>query len=58
MTTRNEKFPMPFIHGSRVARFVLVRDTKTGKIVPNEQKMYQMVITYPKCLENIANMKP
>jgi hypothetical protein len=30
--------------------FSLVHDTKTGKNVPNEHKMYQMVIKYPKCL--------
>jgi hypothetical protein len=33
---------------SRVARFFLVRDTKTGKNVPNEHKLYRMVIKYPK----------
>jgi hypothetical protein len=33
---------------TRAARFVLVQDTKTGKNVPNEHKMYRMVITYPK----------
>jgi hypothetical protein len=33
----------------RVARFVLVHDTKTGKNVPNEHKMYQIVIKYPQC---------
>jgi hypothetical protein len=33
-----------------VARFILVHDTKTGKNVPNEHEMYQMVIKYPKCL--------
>jgi hypothetical protein len=27
----------------------LVHDTKTGKNVPREHKMYQMVIKYPKC---------
>jgi hypothetical protein len=37
-------------HDTRVARFFLVHDTKTGKNVPNEHKMYQMVIKYPKCL--------
>jgi hypothetical protein len=31
----------------RVARFFMVRDTKTGKNVPNENKVYQMVIKYP-----------
>jgi hypothetical protein len=34
---------------SRVARFSMVHDTQTGKNVPNEHKMYQMVITCPKC---------
>jgi hypothetical protein len=34
---------------SRVARFFLVHDTKTGKNAPNEHTMYQMVIKYPKC---------
>jgi hypothetical protein len=34
---------------TRVARFFLLRDTKTGKNVPHEHKMYQMVIKYPKC---------
>jgi hypothetical protein len=33
---------------SRVARFLLVHDTQTGKNVPNEYKMYQMVTKYPK----------
>jgi hypothetical protein len=33
----------------RVARFFLVNDTKTGKLcIPNEHKMYQIVIKYPK----------
>jgi hypothetical protein len=31
-----------------VARFFLVYDTQTGKNVPNEYKMYLMVIKYPK----------
>jgi hypothetical protein len=43
------------IKWARVARFVLVYDTKTGKNVPNEQQMYQMVIKYPKCQSNIPN---
>jgi hypothetical protein len=30
----------------RVARFFLVHDTKTGKNVPNEHKMYQMLIQF------------
>jgi hypothetical protein len=34
---------------TRVARFFLVHDTKTGKNAPNEHKMYQMVIKYPGC---------
>jgi hypothetical protein len=34
---------------SRVARFFLVHDTNAGKNVPNEHKMYQMVMKYPKC---------
>jgi hypothetical protein len=34
---------------TRVARFFLVHDTKTGKKLPNEQKTYHMVIKYPKC---------
>jgi hypothetical protein len=33
---------------SRVARFFLVVDTKNGKKLPNEYKMYQMVIKYQK----------
>jgi hypothetical protein len=33
----------------------LVHDTKTGKNVPNEHEMYQMVIKYPKCLWSILN---
>jgi hypothetical protein len=33
---------------SRVARFLLVHDTKTGKNVPNEHKMYLMVTKDPK----------
>jgi hypothetical protein len=35
-------------HAAKVARFFLVRDTKTGKNVPNEHKMYQIFIKYPK----------
>jgi hypothetical protein len=31
----------------RVARFFLVQNTKTGRNVPSEYKMYQMVIKYP-----------
>jgi hypothetical protein len=34
----------------RVARFFLVHDTKAGKNVPNEHKMYRMVTKYPKYL--------
>jgi hypothetical protein len=34
----------------RVARFFLVHYTKTGKNIPNEHKMYLMVIKYPKRL--------
>jgi hypothetical protein len=37
------------------ARFFLVYYTKTGKNAPNEQKMYQRVIEFPKCFYNIAN---
>jgi hypothetical protein len=33
----------------RVARFFLAKDTKSRKNVPNEHKMYQMVIKYSKC---------
>jgi hypothetical protein len=33
---------------NRVARFFLVHDTKTGENAPNEHKMCQMVIKYPK----------
>jgi hypothetical protein len=32
-----------------VARFFLAHDTKTGKNVPNEHKMHQMVEEYYKC---------
>jgi hypothetical protein len=38
---------------SRVARFFLVHDTKNGKNVPNGNKMYQILIKYPKCQLNI-----
>jgi hypothetical protein len=40
---------------TRVARFFLSHETKTGKNVPNEHKMYQMVIKYPKCHQNVSN---
>jgi hypothetical protein len=33
-------------HPLRVARSFLVHDTKTGKNVPNEHKMHQIVIKY------------
>jgi hypothetical protein len=39
----------------RVARFFLARDTKTSKNVPNERKMYQMIIEYSKCPQIIPN---
>jgi hypothetical protein len=39
----------------RVARFVLVHDTKNGKNQPNEHNMYQMVKKYPKCPKYIPN---
>jgi hypothetical protein len=38
------------ILGGRVARFSFVHGTKSGKNVPNEHKMYQVVIKYPKYL--------
>jgi hypothetical protein len=31
---------------SRVARFVLVQDTQTGKNIPNGHKIYQIAINY------------
>jgi hypothetical protein len=34
---------------ARVARFNFVQDTKTAKNVPNEHKIYQVVINYSKC---------
>jgi hypothetical protein len=40
---------------NRVARFFLLHDTKTGKNVPNEPKMYQMVIKYPKSPQTFPN---
>jgi hypothetical protein len=39
--------PVPTGLGSKVARFFLVHYTKTGINVPNEHKMYQLVIKYP-----------
>jgi hypothetical protein len=38
-----------------VARFFLVHDTKTGNNVPNEHKIYQMVIKYLKWPQHITN---
>jgi hypothetical protein len=35
--------------------FSLYMIPKNGKNVPNEHKMYHMVIIYPKCLFNIPN---
>jgi hypothetical protein len=35
---------------ARVARFLLVHDTKAVKNQPNEHKMFQVFIDYPKCL--------
>jgi hypothetical protein len=34
------------IPGIKVARFLLVQNTKTGKNIPNYHKMYQMTIKY------------
>jgi hypothetical protein len=47
LSTKNKPFVNLIV--SRVARFYIARDTKTRKNVPNEHKMYQMVIKYPKC---------
>jgi hypothetical protein len=41
-----------FLHPSRVARFFLEHDNKTGKNVPNEHKM---VMECPKCPQNIPD---
>jgi hypothetical protein len=41
--------------GDRVARFFLVHGTKAGKNVPNEHKMYHMVIEYPKSPQNATD---
>jgi hypothetical protein len=35
--------------------YFLVHDTKIGKNVPNEHKMYQRIIKFPQWLQNIAN---
>jgi hypothetical protein len=40
----------------RVARFFLVNDTKGGKNVPNELRIYYMVIAHPKLPKNIPNV--
>jgi hypothetical protein len=45
-TPRSFRTPVQ-VRTTRVARFFLAHDTKTGKNVPNKQKMYQMVIRYP-----------
>jgi hypothetical protein len=42
--------PWPLYVYIRVARFFLVHDYKTGKNVPNEQKLIQTVKNYPKYL--------
>jgi hypothetical protein len=42
--------------GGQGCQIFLVHDTKIDKNVPNEQKMYQMVIKCPKCLLNIPNV--
>jgi hypothetical protein len=42
------KFTMCFQGLNRVAIFFLVQDPQAGKTMPNEQKMYQIVIKYPK----------
>jgi hypothetical protein len=41
-------YTKPQLDQNRVARFFLVHDTKSGTNVPNEHKMYQMVIKYTK----------
>jgi hypothetical protein len=40
---------------TRVARFLLVHDTKIGKNVPNDQKVFQMIIKYLKCPYDFPN---
>jgi ribosomal protein S27E len=39
----------PVLKTTRVARFFLVHETKTGRNIPNEHKLYQIIIIYPKC---------
>jgi hypothetical protein len=39
---------LSFPESRMVARFFLEYDTKTGKNVPNEYKMYRTVIKYPR----------
>jgi hypothetical protein len=42
---------------TRVARFFLIHDTKTGKNVPNEHKKYQILIKHPN-VHKIYQMPP
>jgi hypothetical protein len=46
---------IPPIRVSGLPDFSLFMIPKPEKNVPNEHKMYQMVIKYPKCLYNIPN---
>jgi hypothetical protein len=41
--------------GARVARFFLVHYTKTGKYIPNHQKVYQITKKYTKSPKSIPN---
>jgi hypothetical protein len=54
-------YTKPQLDQNRVARFFLVHDTKSGTNVPNEHKMYQMVIKYfnfsqSEALENLPKL--
>jgi hypothetical protein len=40
---------------TRVARFFLVQNTKTGKNIPNDHKIYHMDITYLQWPQNRPN---
>jgi hypothetical protein len=39
------------------ARIDLVKDTKTGRNIPNDHKMYQIAIQYNKWLQYIPNFR-
>jgi hypothetical protein len=45
---KNTKLDSLLLFQSRVARFLIIQDTKNGKNIPDDHKIYQMAKKYTK----------